>query len=116
MLVSTLARALSATTAVLALCCAPAFAGVYKCKDANGDVIYSNTPCDKQGAKQQKELSKSELQSNQMRMRPRPDQGNGAATFEGGQNSNYQGAAPDKKPQGPTPVPAGAVNPRQQDS
>lgn len=86
-----------------------ATAGVFKCKDKNGDVMYSSEPCEKQGAKQQKELSKAELQSNQMRMRPRPDQGNGPADFSQGQNSNYQGAAPDKKRQQP---PAGAPDPR----
>ncbi len=36
-------------------------AGVNKCKDKNGTVVYSEQPCDKAGAAKIKELSKADL-------------------------------------------------------
>jgi len=73
----------------------PAQAGVFKCKGPAGNVIYSNEPCENVGAKKDKALNKAVLQGNQMRMRPRPAQGDGSAP-EFGSGSSYQGAAPSR--------------------
>jgi hypothetical protein len=72
-------------------------AAVYKCRNAAGAVIYSEEPCEKEGAKQEKKLTRQDLKANEMRMRPKPPSG---ATPSYSQGSNYQGAAPDKKPSG----------------
>jgi hypothetical protein len=70
-------------------------AAVFKCRDAAGAVIYSQEPCEKEGAKQEKKLTRQDLKANEMRMRPKPPSG---ATPSYSQGSNYQGAAQDKKP------------------
>jgi hypothetical protein len=72
-------------------------AAVFKCRNAAGAVIYSQEPCEKEGAKQEKKLTRQDLKANEMRMRPRPPSG---ATPSYSQGSNYQGAAQDKKPSG----------------
>lgn len=77
----------------LALSATAAQAGVYKCKGPGGKVIYSNEPCEAVGAQQEKKLSKATLQPNQMRMRPRPPQGDGSAP-QFGSGSGFQGSAP----------------------
>jgi hypothetical protein len=74
-----------------------AHAAVFKCRDAAGAVIYSQEPCEKEGAKQEKKLTRQDLKANEMRMRPKPPSG---ATPSYSQGSNYQGAAQDKKPSG----------------
>lgn len=74
-------------TAAVAL---PAQANVYKCRNAAGEVIYSQEPCEKQGAKQEKKLTRQELKANEMRMRPSgSDGGGGKPSFS--QGSNFQG-------------------------
>lgn len=73
----------------------PAEAGLFKCKGPGGKIIYSDEPCETQGARKEKAMSKAELQGNQMRMRPRPAQGDGSAP-EFGSGSNFQGNAPSK--------------------
>jgi hypothetical protein len=83
---------------MVAICLAPgAEAAVFKCRNAAGAVIYSQEPCEKEGAKQEKKLTRQDLKANEMRMRSRPPSG---ATPSYSQGSNYQGAAPDKKPSG----------------
>jgi hypothetical protein len=72
-------------------------AAVFKCRNAAGAVIYSQEPCEKEGAKQEKKLTRQDLKANEMRMRARPPSG---ATPSYSQGSNYQGAAPDRKPSG----------------
>lgn len=82
----------------------PAQAGLVKCKGVDGKVIYSDEPCKDVGGREEKKFSRTELKGNQMRMRPRPAQGDGSAP-EFGSGSNYQGAAPDKAGGArPTPV------------
>lgn len=73
-------------TAVLA---SSAQANVYKCRDAAGAVIYSEEPCEKAGAKQEKKLTRQELKANEMRMRPSTPEGTNKPSFS--QGSNYQG-------------------------
>ncbi len=70
-------------------------AGLVKCKGPGGTVIYSDEPCAKVGGREEKAFKKSELRGNEMRMRPRPPQGDGTAPEFGG-GSNFKGAAPDK--------------------
>ena len=52
--------------------CATANAGVNKCKDKNGTVVYSEQPCDKAGSTKVKELSKSDLKGNEVRIKEPP--------------------------------------------
>lgn len=67
----------SRAAVVLALCTGPgvALAGVYKCTDAEGNVLYANSPCEKHGSKTKKTFRKSELRPNSVRMpkAPPPD-------------------------------------------
>ncbi|MFO1319331.1 MAG: DUF4124 domain-containing protein [Burkholderiales bacterium] len=79
--------------AALSLAAPLAQAGVFKCKGAAGKVIYSNEPCESVGAKKEKSLGKAELQSNQMRMRPRPANPE-AAPGDMGSGSSFKGNAP----------------------
>lgn len=72
-----------------------AHAAVYKCRDAGGAVVYAEEPCEKSGTRQEKKLTRQELKANEMRMRAKPDSG---ATPSFSQGSNYQGAAPQRKP------------------
>ena len=65
-------------------------------------MIYSDAPCKTVGAREEKTLSRAELRDNQMRMRPRPPQGDGTAPEFGG-GSSFKGAAPDRA-SGPRPV------------
>ena len=81
--------------ALACLAVAPAEARLFKCKAPDGKIIYSDEPCEKQGARKEKAMSKAELQGNQMRMRPRPPQGDGSPP-EFGSGSSYQGNAPSK--------------------
>jgi hypothetical protein len=68
----------------------PAQANVYKCRNAAGAIIYSQEPCEKEGAKQEKKLTPQQLKTNEMRMRPSgTDGGGGKPSFS--QGSNYQG-------------------------
>ena len=92
----------STALAALLLAARPAHAGLYKCKGAGGAVIYSDAPCKTVGAREEKTLSRAELRGNQMRMRPRPPQGDGTAPEFGG-GSSFKGAAPDRA-SGPRPV------------
>jgi hypothetical protein len=72
-----------------ALVACPAQANVYKCRNAAGAIIYSQEPCEKAGAKQEKKLTAQELKTNEMRMRPGGTDGGGKPSFS--QGSNYQG-------------------------
>lgn len=85
----------AALAALTGLAAAPAEAGLFKCKSSDGTVIYSDEPCEKQGARKEKAMSKAEMQGNQMRMRPRPPQGDGSAP-QFGSGSSYRGNAPSK--------------------
>jgi hypothetical protein len=77
-------------------------AGVFKCRGADGAVIYSNEPCEAQGARKDRTLGKADLQANRMRMRPRPSQAQeGEAQF--GSGSAYQGQVPFKDRAGGPP-------------
>ena len=68
----------------------PAQAAVYKCRNAAGAIIYSQEPCEKEGARQEKKFTRQELKANEMRMRPSgSDGGGGKPSFS--QGSNYQG-------------------------
>lgn len=58
--------------AVMLCVCATADAGVNKCKDKNGTVVYSEQPCDKPGSTKIKELSKSDLKGNEVRVKEPP--------------------------------------------
>jgi hypothetical protein len=69
-------------------------AAVFKCRDAAGEVVYTQEPCAKAGTRQEKKFTRQDLKANEMRMRPRPASG-GKPSFS--QGSNYQGAAPDRK-------------------
>jgi|GEM_PF-6651977 len=73
-------------TALVAL---PAQANVYKCRNAAGAIIYSQEPCEKEGAKQEKKLTPQELKTNEMRMRPSGPGAGGKPSFS--QGTNYQG-------------------------
>jgi hypothetical protein len=79
-------------------------AGLVKCKGPGGAVIYSDEPCSAVGGREEKAFKKSELRGNEMRMRPRPPQGDGTAPEFGG-GSSFKGAAPTKS-SGPRPEPA----------
>jgi hypothetical protein len=77
-------------------------AAVFKCRGADGAVIYSNEPCETQGARKDRTLGKADLQANRMRMRPRPSQTQeGEAQF--GSGSAYQGQVPFKDRAGGPP-------------
>ncbi len=52
--------------------CTTADAGVNKCKDKNGTVVYSEQPCDKAGSTKIKELSKADLKGNEVRAKVPP--------------------------------------------
>lgn len=47
-------------------------AGVYRCTGADGKVLYSNEPCEEQGAKTAKTFKKSELKPNSVKMPKAP--------------------------------------------
>lgn len=47
-------------------------AGVYRCAGADGKVLYSNEPCEAQGAKTAKTFKKSELKPNTVKMPKAP--------------------------------------------
>lgn len=51
---------------------APVQAGVYKCAGADGKVLYSNEPCEGQGAKTAKTFSRKELRPNTVKMPKAP--------------------------------------------
>jgi len=83
-------------------------AAVFKCRGADSAVIYSNEPCEAQGARKDRTLGKADLQANRMRMRPRPSQAQeGEAQF--GSGSAYQGQVPFKDRAGGTPQRAATV-------
>ena len=68
----------------------PAQAAVYKCRNAAGAIIYSQGPCEKEGARQEKKFTRQELKANEMRMRPSGAEGGGGKpSFS--QGSSYQG-------------------------
>lgn len=68
-----LVRTLVASLAVLASTVpTQAQAGVYKCAGADGKVLYSNEPCEEQGAKTAKTFKKSELKPNTVKMPKAP--------------------------------------------
>jgi hypothetical protein len=93
-------RALAA--GVIALIPMSSHSAVFKCRGADGATIYSNEPCEAQGARKDRTLGKVDLQGNRMRMRPRPGQ-----TQEGepqfGSGSGYQGQVPFKDRAGGSP-------------
>lgn len=47
-------------------------AGVYRCTDASGKTLYSNEPCEGQGAKTAKAFKKDELKPNTVKMPKAP--------------------------------------------
>jgi hypothetical protein len=47
-------------------------AGVYRCTDASGKVLYSNEPCEDQGARTAKTFSRKELRPNSVRLPKAP--------------------------------------------
>jgi hypothetical protein len=51
---------------------ADASAGVYRCTDASGKVLYSNEPCEAQGARTAKTFSRKELRPNSVRLPKAP--------------------------------------------
>ncbi|MFO1319330.1 MAG: DUF4124 domain-containing protein [Burkholderiales bacterium] len=51
---------------------ADAVAGVYRCTDPGGKTIYSNAPCEDQGAKTAKSFKKDELRPNTVKMPKAP--------------------------------------------
>lgn len=61
-----------AGAAVLLSCAVPAHAGVYRCAGADGKVLYSNAPCEDQGAKTAKTFSRNELRPNTVKMPKAP--------------------------------------------
>ncbi len=82
----------AAALTIAAILLAPsAQAAVYKCRNAAGAVIYSQEPCEKEGARQEKKFTRQDLKANEVRMRPKPDSG-GTPSFS--QGSNYHGAPP----------------------
>lgn len=94
---------LAAITVVVLASTPVAEAALHKCKGPGGAVIYSDEPCSNVGGREEKTFKKSELRGNEMRMRPRPPQGDGTAPEFGG-GSNFKGAAPEKA-SGPRPRP-----------
>lgn len=50
----------------------PAAAGVYKCTQPNGEVLYANAPCENLGAKTKKTFNKAELKPNSVKMPKAP--------------------------------------------
>jgi hypothetical protein len=50
----------------------PASAGVYKCTQPNGEVLYANAPCENLGAKTKKTFNKAELKPNSVKMPKAP--------------------------------------------
>jgi hypothetical protein len=78
-------RTLVASIAVLAAALPiHAHAGVYKCAGADGKVLYSNEPCEEQGAKTAKTFRKSELKPNTVKMPkapPPPDEDKAGGGF-----------------------------------
>ncbi len=58
--------------AALLLAANAAGAGVYRCTDATGQTLYSNSPCETQSAKTAKTFKKSELKPNSMKMPKAP--------------------------------------------
>jgi hypothetical protein len=77
-----------------ALASSSAEAGVYKCLGSGGKVIYSSEPCEAVGARKEKTLGKAVLKGNEIRMRPRPPQGDGSPP-EFGSGSSFKGAVPE---------------------
>lgn len=73
-------------------------AAVYKCRDKSNAVVYSQEPCEKDGAREEKKLTRQELKANEVRMRPQTTNG-GSGKADYSQGSNYQGSAPDRTPQ-----------------
>jgi hypothetical protein len=47
-------------------------AGVYRCTDTSGKVLYSNEPCEDQGARTAKTFSRKELRPNSVRLPKAP--------------------------------------------
>ena len=85
----------AAALTIAAIFLAPsAQAAVYKCRNAAGAVIYSQEPCEKEGARQEKKFTRQDLKANEVRMRPKPDSG-GTPSFS--QGSNYHGAPPTER-------------------
>jgi len=100
------ARALAA--GVIALIPITSHCAVFKCRGADGATIYSNEPCEAQGARKDRTLGKADLHANSMRMRPRPGQAQeGEPQF--GSGSGYQGQVPLKDRAGGPPQRASAV-------
>ena len=56
----------------LFLFAASAQAGVYRCAGADGKVLYSNEPCEGQGAKTAKTFTRKELRPNTVKMPKAP--------------------------------------------
>lgn len=61
-----------ATAIAILMSAAPAQAGVYRCAGADGKVLYSNEPCEGQGAKTAKTFSRKELRPNTVKMPKAP--------------------------------------------
>ncbi len=61
-----------ATAFAIVLPTAPVQAGVYKCAGADGKVLYSNEPCEGQGARTAKTFSRKELRPNTVKMPKAP--------------------------------------------
>lgn len=92
----------AAALTIAAMCLAPSAQGaVYKCRNAAGAVIYSQEPCEKEGARQEKKLTRQDLKANEVRMRPKPDTSTGA-TPSFSQGSNFHGAAPERRSSSPS--------------
>ncbi|MBI1397523.1 MAG: DUF4124 domain-containing protein [Betaproteobacteria bacterium] len=49
-----------------------AAAGVFKCIDADGNVLYANSPCEKHGATTRRKFTKSDLRPNTVKMPKAP--------------------------------------------
>lgn len=64
--------AASCSAVVLCLGASGAQAGVYRCTDAAGKVLYSNAPCENQGAKTAKTFRREELRPNTVKMPKAP--------------------------------------------
>lgn len=60
------------TVITILLSAASAQAGVYRCTGADGKVLYSNEPCEGQGAKTAKTFSRKELRPNTVKMPKAP--------------------------------------------
>ena len=82
-----------------------AAAEVFKCKDRQGGVIYSNEPCADIGAKTERTMTQRELRPNTVRMpAPKPRKQHGAS---GAESAPAQSIDPDLKIYEGAPPPGG---------